>query len=115
MRTRNHKKQFWLNDEEAKALKDKSAKAGINESDFIRKVLLDYKLKEKPDKEFYEYIKLLRSISNNMNQLAYKANAFGYIEEEYYKKAVINLTNFIDELKSKYVYNTKEEKNQLKV
>ena len=108
MRIRNHKKQFWLNDEEARILKEKSVKAGINESEFIRKIILDYKLKEKPDKEFYEYIKLLRSISNNMNQLAYKANAFGYIDEIYYKNAVIKLTDFIEELKSKYIYNSKE-------
>ena len=51
---RVYKKQFWFNEEEVLTLKDKAFKAGMNESDFIRKMLMGYKLKEKPGKEFYD-------------------------------------------------------------
>ena len=53
-RTRVYKKQFWLNEEELQALKSKAEKAGMNESELVRKMLLDYKIKEKPDERFYE-------------------------------------------------------------
>ena len=56
MRIRNIKKQFWFNDEECQALKDNSLKAGLTESEYIRKVIMGYKLKEKPDERFYENV-----------------------------------------------------------
>ena len=52
MRTRMHKKQFWFNDEEDNALKIKSASVGMNESDYIRSLVLGYSPREKPDDRF---------------------------------------------------------------
>ena len=107
MRTRIYKKQFWFNEEEVKILKNKALLCGLNESEFIRKMLLDYKLKEKPDEKFYDYIKLLRSIANNINQIAYKANSFGYIDTLRYDSEITKVLNFIEELKKSYLYESK--------
>lgn len=102
---RVYKKQFWFNEEEVLTLKDKAFKAGMNESDFIRRMLLGYKLKEKPDKEFYESIKLLRNVANNLNQIAKKANTLNYIDEVAYKKETDRLHNFITDIKDKFLIN----------
>ena len=104
---RTHKKQFWFNEEEVLTLKDKSFKAGMNESDFIRKMLLGYKLKEKPDDRFYESLKLMRSISNNINQIAKKAHSLNYIDEVAYKKEADKWHSFINDIKNKYLINSK--------
>ena len=103
MRIRNIKKQFWFNDEECQVLKDNSLKAGLTESEYIRKIIMGYKLKEKPDERFYETMKMLRNTSNNLNQLAKRANLNGFIDEVAYKKEVEKLDNFIYEIKSKFL------------
>lgn len=103
MRTRTHKKQFWFNDVEEEALVEKSTLAGMNESDFVRCLILDYKLKAKPDEEFYSSIKLLRSISNNLNQIAAKAHSLGFIDELAYKREVDKMDAIIDDIKLNYL------------
>jgi len=103
--SRTHKKQFWFNEKEVLALKEKSSKAGMNESDFIRKMLMEYKLKEKPDDRFYESMKLMRSMSNNLNQIAKKAHSLNYIDEVAYKKEADKWHSFINDIKDKYLIN----------
>ena len=45
------------------------------------KVLLNnYEPKEKPDTRFYEAMRQLSAIGNNINQLALKANTLGFID-----------------------------------
>jgi len=105
MRQREIKKQFWFNEEEAKILKDKAYKAGMTESNFIRKILLGYQLKEKPDATFYEVIKLMRSISNNINQIAKKAHSLNYIDEVAYKKEAARWCELLNNIKDKYLIN----------
>lgn len=109
MRYRNKKKQFWFSEEECKILAINSTKAGLTESEYIREVLLGYKLKEKPDDRFYENIKVIRSIANNMNQLAKKAHSLGFIDELEYKRNADRVVNFIEELKDKYLEDEKGE------
>lgn len=112
MRTRTHKKQFWFNDVEEAALVEKSSLAGMNESDFVRSLILDYKLKAKPDEEFYSSIKLLRSISNNLNQIAAKAHSLGFIDELSYRKEVNKMDDIIDSIKSKYLNSIPSNKGE---
>ena len=50
MRTRTIKQQIYLNAEEKKILKEKSKRAGLNESEFIRSMIKGYKIKEQPTK-----------------------------------------------------------------
>lgn len=104
MRKRRNKKQFWFNDEEILTLRNNSNKVGMNESSYIRSLIMGYQPREKPDEEFYEFIKLLRAISNNMNQIAKKANVKGQVEAEEYTKNVELLFSFISEVKDKYLY-----------
>lgn len=103
--SRIYKKQFWFNEEEVLTLKNKSFSSGMNESDFIRKMLLGYQLKEKPDDRFYEYMKLLRTIANNLNQIAKKAHSLNYVDEVAYAKELDKLHDFIRKIKDTYLIN----------
>ena len=102
MRYRNIKKQFWFNEEECQILTINSYKAGLSESEYIRE------LKEKPDDRFYDNLKVIRSIANNLNQLAKKANSLGFIDEPEYKRNVDLIKKFIKDFKNEYLQDTME-------
>lgn len=101
---RRFKKQVWYTKEEIGILDEKVKKSGLNQSDYFRKCTLDKEIKEKPDKEFYEALKLFRSVSNNLNQIAVKAHKLGFIDELAYKKEVLKLDSFIDDIRAKYMH-----------
>lgn len=103
MRTRNVRKQYFLNEEENDILRMKSIKAGMCESNLIRCLIKDYQPKEKPPDEFYNILTQLRIISNNLNQIAIKANTYDFIDEVFYYEQVKKLNQFISEVKNKYL------------
>ena len=103
MRKRNIKKQIWLNREEASQLKKKAKKVGLNEATLVRSLILGFEPKEKPDDRFYEVMKELRDIGNNLNQIAKKANYLNYIDERNYKEETDKLNEFILKIKHEFL------------
>ena len=103
MRNRRIKKQIWLNDEEDYILKTRSEAVGMNASDYIRKLLVGYKPKEKPSEEFYVAIKNIRAIGNNINQIARRANTLNNIDCELYKTEAIKWNNFMLDIKKEFL------------
>lgn len=86
MRKRNIQKIVRLNKEETQTLQKKAKKACMSETGLIRLLLKGYEPKEKPDERFYDVMHELSSIGNNINQLAVKANALGYVDSLMIKK-----------------------------
>lgn len=83
MRNRNLKINIFLNLEEKNIFEQKAKKSGLNKSEFFRKIILDYQLKEQPDERFYEILSQLRGMANNLNQMARTYNRYqGYIRED---------------------------------
>lgn len=103
MRKRNIKKNVWLSREEAEQLRMKAIKVGVSEADVLRNLIMDYSPQEKPPTEFYDSIKELRAIGNNLNQIAKVAHSLKYIDDEYYKKQVEILQNFILKVKEEFL------------
>lgn len=103
MRSRNIKKQVWLNREEAKILRCKSKKVGLTESELFRLLILGFEPKEKPDEEFYDAMREMRAIGNNLNQIAHKANATGHIESSFYNIESKKWNAFINEIRDRYL------------
>jgi len=103
MRTRVYKKQFWFNEEENITLKNNSVNVGMNESDYIRSLVMGYTPREKPDDRFYEVMKLMRSISNNLNQISKKAHSLGFVDELAYKKEADNWKRFMKDVKKEFL------------
>lgn len=91
MRERTIKQQIYLNAQEKNLLKEKSKKAGMNESEFLRSCIKGYKIKEQPTKEIREFTKDVSGIANNINQIARAVNGARYIRNddlEYINKTI---------------------------
>lgn len=107
MRKRELLKQVWISYDEDRNLKIKCQKAGMTESAVIRCLINNYEPREKPDDKFYETMKQLYSLSNNMNQIARKANTLGFIDVPLYQKEIEKLNKFILKIKEHYLLPTK--------
>ena len=80
MKIRNQEIHVLFTPEELAALHQKMAEAGVkNRSAFIRKQSLDGYIVKLDTSDTQEMISLLRRSSNNLNQLAKKANATGSV------------------------------------
>jgi len=88
------KKQFWLSPQEAAELKRKAKLAGISETAVIRILIGGYEPREKPDGNFYKAMQNLSVIGNNINQLAAKAHALGFIDMPMLKTEVLRWHQF---------------------
>lgn len=95
MPERVHKVTVRLTDKEYTRLLAKMNEVGVGSmSLYIRKMMLDgYCVKLKTD-DFGEIVYLLRMCSNNLNQYAKKANAFG----EVYTADIEDLKKRLDEI-----------------
>lgn len=105
----NVKKQFWCSREVAKELSRKATVTGLSESEVIRLLISNFEPREKPSQEFYESLKDLRAIGNNLNQIARKANALDIIDKQFYQKEVNKLNEFILEFKKEFLLPKKVE------
>ena len=80
MRKRNIQKIVRFSRDEAQDLQKKAKKACLSEAGLIRLLLRGYEPREKPDERFYDVMRELSSIGNNINQLAAKAHTLGFID-----------------------------------
>ena len=82
-RNRSRQVKFWVSEEEYELLqKKREAAGGVNQGAYIRKMILDGYIVNLDIPELKEIIRLLSITSNNVNQMARKANAGGSIYKE---------------------------------
>ena len=80
MKVRNQELRALFTPEEVEQLTQRMAEAGVrNRSAFIRKMALDGYIIKLDTSDIREMISLLRYSSNNLNQIAKKANSTGTI------------------------------------
>lgn len=109
MRNRNIKINVFLNEEEKKIFDEKVKKSGLNKSEFFRKIISDYQLREQPDERFYEILSLLRNMANNLNQMARTHNRYqGYMREDKFTPLLNQIQDFV--LSMQEVYLTPQKK-----
>lgn len=109
MRNRPIKKQYWLNETEDNLLKEKCTKAGLSESDFMRAYVNGYKVKEKPDENFYYILRNLGGVASNINQIARVANSSGYVNRDSYTENMNKILNFITDIEELYLTPIKKD------
>lgn len=112
MRTRNIKINVFLNEDEKRILKEKVKKSRLNKSEFFRKIILNYKLKEQPDERFYEMLSQLRGMANNLNQMARIYNRYqGYMREDKFTPLMHQIEDLV--LSMQEVYTIPQKKGAL--
>ena len=86
MSKRSIEKHILMTRTEAQDLQKKAKKACLSEAGLIRLLLRGYEPREKPDERFYDAMRELSAIGNNINQLAEKANTLGFADATQLKK-----------------------------
>jgi len=75
MRTRPHHVSVWMNEAEYRHLKEQSTLSGMGIDPFIRSLVAGIQLRPRPPDEYTKLLRELAAIGNNINQIAYWANA----------------------------------------
>ena len=96
-RTRQHKIEVRLNDEEYFKLEDTISLMGTNRSEYLRKLIVGPRIKEKPPDNFYKYMKEFSLMGSNLNQIAERINTITKIEDWKYEDT--DPKEFIKQLK----------------
>ncbi len=109
MRVREKQIVFRTTYEEYKEIKNKAEKVGLTLSDYIRSRAIGFEPREKPTKDFFEAIKQIRMIGNNINQIARLTNETGVLDELTCKKQYDELTRLIVELKEEFLLPKKND------
>ena len=95
----NQKKfDMRMTEQDYKRLTRKARKCGLTKSGYIRQLIHDYKPREAPPADYYAMTRELKEIGNNMNQIAFMANATGLVDEGMYYQEVLRLRDAIQRI-----------------
>ena len=81
MRERNHFVGVWLDDKEYIHLNQLCTTSGLSASAVLRQILSGTQLRPRPPDQYTALLRELSAIGNNVNQIAYWANATRSIRE----------------------------------
>ena len=81
MRSRPHHISVWMNETEYQHLKKQARLAGMGTDPFIRSLVSGTQLRPRPPDQYAALLRELSAIGNNINQIAYWANAQRSISE----------------------------------
>ncbi|MCC8073948.1 MAG: plasmid mobilization relaxosome protein MobC [Clostridiales bacterium] len=109
MRKRNIQKILRFNRAEAQELQKKAKAACLSEAALIRLLVKGYEPKAKPDERFYDVMRELSAIGNNINQLSAKANSLGFIDAPMLQSEAKKWNKFQLEIEKRYLRPDKSE------
>ena len=81
-RKRNHRMTCRLNDDEYERVLIKISKSGLSKQEYILSSLLNKKINEKLDLDFYKLINEINHVGNNLNQISRALNSKNPIIEK---------------------------------
>ena len=81
MRKRPRHVSVWMNETEYQHLKKQAEIAGMGLDPFIRSLIAGVQLRPRPPDEYTRLLRELSAIGNNINQIAYWANAQKSVRE----------------------------------
>lgn len=91
MRIRNIEKSFYLSKEEKNLLLDKCKKINFNQSDYIRKLIDDYKPKKYDGSIFEKHNNDIKDINLKLEAIIESINKYGYIDKRKYDYCIDKL------------------------
>ena len=98
MRRRAKSICFRVTQEELDYIRSQAQKGGVTVQEYLRRLVRDKPIHEKPPREFHKVLKNLRQINNNMNQVAAKANTMNFIDTAKYWANVSDLQKTVGKL-----------------
>ncbi len=81
MRDRNYFIGLWLDEKEYGHLQKQCSVTGLSKSALVRKLLAGTQIRPRPPDQYSALLRELSAIGNNINQIAYWANAQKSVRE----------------------------------
>ncbi|MBO4888071.1 MAG: plasmid mobilization relaxosome protein MobC [Firmicutes bacterium] len=100
---RTIQKHIMMNSNEAEELRKKAKLTCLTEAALIRLLIKGYEPREKPDEEFYSYMREMSLIGNNINQIAAKVNSLGLFDSDRFEGEMERLHKLSADLKAKFL------------
>ncbi len=97
-----------MNERDFNLLARKARKCGLTKSSYIRMLIHGYEPRETPPVDYFAMTRELKEIGNNMNQLAFIANAIGIIDEVAYHENIIFLRDALRRIEHAVTGETEE-------
>lgn len=94
MRKRTVKKQLWLNEDEAKQLKEKAKKTNFSEAGLLRQYIHNHLPKQAPPADYYTFIKELRQIGSSINEMLQIAKQNSVFDVDALSQELKNIRSF---------------------
>lgn len=110
---RQRKFDMRLTERDFKLLERRAGKCMLTKSAYIGQLLHGYRPREAPPADYFAMKHELCQIGNNLNQLAFMANATGLIDEAAYYENVIQLHDAIRRIEKAVVEFADEEDDEL--
>lgn len=104
-------KHIRVTAEESRDWKAKAQKACVTESALVRTLMKGYRPKEKPDAAFYDALRELSYISNNLNQLLRKAHSLNFIDVPMLKREVQAWQEFRSDIERRFLQPEKSDED----
>ena len=98
MARRKIKIDLRLSEEEASMLNEDVAKSGYSREAYLRALVRQRPIKERPQMDLVDVLKQLQQIGNNMNQIAMKANSLNFVDTAVYWENVEMVKDTISKL-----------------
>jgi hypothetical protein len=73
-------------------------RSGVSQEAYFRHYVNGFVPPDAPPPDYYSMMKELYHIGNNLNQIAFVANATGIIDSEKYSRNVVMLTDAIEDI-----------------
>ena len=102
-------KPFWFSREDAQDLQKKAKKPCLTEAALVRLLVRGYEPKERPDERFYDVMRQLSSIGNNINQLAAQANSLSFVDAQKLQKEAERWHKFQADVERQFLRPEKSE------
>ena len=89
-----------LTEKELSRLNKQVEKTGMTREGYVRTIIIGFEPVCVPPIEYFEIIAQLRRLGNNMNQICYRANALGHLDDKYYRDTAGKVMDLCDYLYS---------------
>ena len=106
---RSIEKHIRVTAEENEDWRRKAELTCMTESALVRTLMKGYLPKEKPDMYFYEALRQLSYIGNNLNQLLKKANTLNFIDAPMLRKEIEAWQKFRSDIERRFLQPEKSD------
>lgn len=98
-----------MSEVEYRRITRRAKSCGLSKSAYVRQLIVGYEPKESPPADYFAMTRELKEIGNNLNQLAFVANATGLIDEAAYYENVVGLRDSLRRIETAVVGNGTDE------